>query len=85
MIEECEKDIKEILDNIGVRVKSTKKVNRGEVISWFKSLRIVNLKNLYILILGPLMVSDTVGANENRGGENTNRIIKEYEIWLKTF
>ena len=86
MIDECEKDIKEVLDYIGVNVKYIpKKVTRSDVVYWFSRLRLVNRMNLYIIILGPLMVSDTVVANKNRGGENTNRIIKEYETWLETY
>lgn len=84
MIDECEKDIKEILDNIGVNVKDLpKKVTRGDVISWFRRLRNDSQKNLYIIILGPLMVSDTVVANRNRKGERENRIIIEYKMWLE--
>lgn len=83
---ECEKDVKEILEYIGVRIENLKKkASRNEVKNWFmytlgKRLNETHFnKNLYILILGPLMVSDTVVANKNRGGEKKNRIIEEYE------
>ncbi|QXJ28802.1 CRISPR-associated endonuclease Cas3 HD [Saccharolobus shibatae B12] len=81
--EECRDDIVEILRKIGVEIKDfPQKVTISDVKSWFQKLNI-KWKNLYVIILGPLMVSDTVVANKNRGGDQYNRIIEEYEKWIK--
>ncbi|QGA53971.1 CRISPR-associated endonuclease Cas3'' [Sulfolobus sp. E5-1-F] len=80
--DECRDDIREVFKEIGVEIKGfPEKVTRSDVIEWFKRLNL-KWKNLYVIILGPLMVSDTVIANMNRGENQYNKIIEEYEKWI---
>ncbi len=81
--DECREDIREILKDVGVEIKGLpEKATRDDVIAWFHKLNL-KWKNLYVIILGPLMVSDTVIANMNRGGDHYNKIIEEYNKWIK--
>ncbi|BDB98531.1 CRISPR-associated endonuclease Cas3'' [Saccharolobus caldissimus] len=82
--EECKEDVERVFKALNVNLKFEdipKKIGRDNVKCWFMNLRVERV-DLYVIILGSLMVADTVVANKNRGGQRRNLIIDEYSKWL---
>ena len=86
--EECIKDISDVLKEIGVNIDAKNiiqpYITRDDVYEWFinMDLEVNNNLNFYTIIVGPLMIVDTIVANMNRGG-GTSHLIKNSLKWIE--
>ncbi|ARM74577.1 CRISPR-associated endonuclease Cas3'' [Acidianus manzaensis] len=88
--EECREEIEKITIEIDKRItdvvietiENNKVISPIKALKWFQNLSFsLNLLSVYPIVLGPLMVSDTVAANKDRGN-SYSRIVEEYKKHL---
>ena len=87
--EECISDISDILKEVGVNIDvkdiiPNYPITPDTVYEWFINLDLEanNNLNFYTIIVGPLMIVDTIVANINRGG-GTSHIIENSLRWIE--
>ncbi|AHC52648.1 hypothetical protein SUSAZ_10250 [Sulfolobus acidocaldarius SUSAZ] len=85
----CEKDIDEVAKYLNINPQKTLDLLRElEKLSLSKAVN--ELKGAfnedyihYVILVGPLMIADTITANQNRKGNAMNNLISEYKKFLK--